>query len=100
MVSKTKLGKYMACVEKELEGNIGALNLFDEFKEATEDMLCEGKPSPALIYENGEWFVQEGNDPAITAWNIYEKVTREDDLEGLENGLMTPKQFAEWFLLE
>ncbi len=84
----------------QLEGNIGALNLFDEFKEATEDMLCKGKLSPGLIYENGEWYVPEGNDPAITAWNICEKVTREDDLEGLENGLMTPQDFAEWFLLE
>ena len=100
MVSKTKLEKYFDEVENQLEGNIGALNLFDEFKEATEDMLHGGSPSPALIYENGNWYVPEGNDPAITAWNICEKVTREDDTEGLGNGLMTPKQFAEWFLLE
>jgi len=70
--------------------------MLDKIEESVYDMLREGKPSPSLIYDAGEWYLPNGADPDIFALNILERVTQEDDLcTG-----MTPQQFAEWFILE
>lgn len=76
--------EFLKKMEQELEGNIGALNKFDDFKVAFWEYLGSGKPTDGLIFENNKWYFPEDSYPAIAADNLLsEDVTAEEFAENL-----------------
>ena len=71
--------EFLNKMEKELEGNTGALNKFDTFKEAFFDYINSGNLTEGLIFKEDKWYFPEDSYPEIAADNLLsEDVTAED----------------------